>query len=204
MKSIILVAENFQDEEFVYPYYKLQEFSEVHVASANGKDKYGKYGVPARGISYSFSQIKGNEYDLVVIPGGFECPDRLRIDEDCLKIVRDAHNANKCIAAICHGPWVLISAGITKGIEMTSYKAVHIDLANSGALLNETENVVKSGNIITAQHYRNNPEFMMEVQTIYKVFEMDTSDLITNFLKEKDVSTIFCVSGGSYTIYWLK
>ena len=163
MRSVILVAENFQDEEFVYPYYKLQEISDVEVASADGKDRYGKYGVPAR-VTLSFSEIKGDEFDLVLIPGGFECPDRLRINDDCLRIVKEANKAAKCIAAICHGPWVLISAGITKGVEMTSYKAVHIDLENSGALVNITDDVITSGNIITAQHYKNNPEFMLAVQ----------------------------------------
>ena len=59
---------------------------------------------------------------------------------------------------------MLISAGVTKGVEMTSYKAVHIDLENSGALVNITDDVITSGNIITAQHYKNNPEFMLAVQ----------------------------------------
>ena len=87
MKSLIVVAENFQDEEFVYPFYKLNEFSNVTVASSNGQDKFGKYGVPAR-VNSKFSKINGSDYDILVIPGGFECPDRLRIDDECLKIGR--------------------------------------------------------------------------------------------------------------------
>ena len=109
MKSLICVAANFQDEEVVYPYYRLQEFSEVTVASSDGNIVNGKYGVPAR-VSSSFNQIEPDDFDILVIPGGFECPDRLRIDNDCLTIVRTMMDMNKIVGAICHGPWVLISA----------------------------------------------------------------------------------------------
>ena len=162
-KALIVVAQNFQDEEFVYPYYKLKEFAEVYVASSDGKDRFGKYGVPAR-VTHKFSEINVDELDVLLIPGGFECPDRLRIDQDCLNIVRKCVEKNILVAAICHGPWVLISAGVTKGIPMTGYLAIHTDLANSGAELDSKNELVVSENFISAQHYRNNPEFMLAVQ----------------------------------------
>ena len=162
-KALIVVAQNFQDEEFVYPYYKLKEFADVSVASSDGKDRFGKYGVPAR-VTNKFSDIKTDELDVLVIPGGFECPDRLRIDKDCLKIVRECVEKNILVAAICHGPWVLISAGVTKGIPMTGYLAIHTDLSNSGAELDSKNDLVVTDNFITAQHYRNNPEFMLAIQ----------------------------------------
>ena len=163
LKALIVVAQNFQDEEFVYPYYKLKEFADVSVASSDGKDRFGKYGVPAR-VTHKFSDIKTDELDVLVIPGGFECPDRLRIDQDCLKIVRECVEKNILVAAICHGPWVLISAGVTKGIPMTGYLAIHTDLSNSGAELDSNNDLVVTENFITAQHYRNNPEFMLAIQ----------------------------------------
>ena len=163
MKALIVVAQNFQDEEFVYPYYKLKEFCDVSVASSDGKDRYGKYGVPAR-VTHKFSDIDPNQLDVLIIPGGFECPDRLRIDQDCLKIVRACAEKKILIGAICHGPWVLISAGVTKGIKMTGYLAIHTDLANSGADLESDDELVVTENIITAQHYRNNPEFMVAIK----------------------------------------
>ena len=162
-KALIVVAQNFQDEEFVYPYYKLKEFAEVYVASSDGKDRFGKYGVPAR-VTHKFSEINVDELDVLLIPGGFECPDRLRIDQDCLNIVRKCVEKNILVAAICHGPWVLISAGVTKGIPMTGYLAIHTDLANSGAELDSKNELVVTENFISAQHYRNNPEFMLAVQ----------------------------------------
>tara|TARA_B100000242_G_scaffold115480_1_gene80630 strand:+ start:399 stop:911 length:513 start_codon:yes stop_codon:yes gene_type:complete len=162
-KALIVVAQNFQDEEFVYPFYKLKEFADVYVASSDGKDRFGKYGVPAR-VTHKFSEINVDELDVLLIPGGFECPDRLRIDQDCLNIVRKCVEKNILVAAICHGPWVLISAGVTKGIPMTGYLAIHTDLANSGAELDSKNELVVSENFISAQHYRNNPEFMLAVQ----------------------------------------
>ena len=163
INSVILVAQNFQDEEFVYPYYKLQEFSNVQVASSDGLDRHGKYGVPAR-VTSKFSDINPKEVDILLIPGGFECPDRLRIDNDCLDLVRECCQSGALIAAICHGPWVLISAKVTSGVHMTGYLAVHVDLENSGAILVSNQRVVKSGKFITAQHYKDNPEFMKAVQ----------------------------------------
>lgn len=163
IKSLIVVAQNFQDEEFVYPYYKLKEFSEVYVASSDGKDRFGKYGVPAR-VTHKFEDINVDELDVIVIPGGFECPDRLRIDQDCLRIVRECVKKKVLVAAICHGPWVLISAGVTKGIPMTGYLAIHTDLANSGAILDSEKSLVVADKFITAQHYKNNPEFMLAVK----------------------------------------
>jgi len=162
MKALIVVAENFQDEEFVYPYYRLQEFSAVTVASSDGKDRFGKYGVPAR-VTTAFKDVTGSDFDIVIIPGGFECPDRLRIDEDCLRIISEAASAKKIIAAICHGPWVLISAHLTKGKRLTGYKAIHIDLQNSGAIVDSESSVVTDENFVTAPHYKNNPEFMAAV-----------------------------------------
>ena len=163
LRSLIVVAQNFQDEEFIYPYYKLKEFSEVSVASSDGEDRLGKYGVPAR-VTHKFSDIKTDNLDVLLIPGGFECPDRLRIDKECIRIVKECAEKNILIAAICHGPWVLISAKVTNGIPMTGYLATHTDLENSGAIIDSKNDVVVAENFITAQHYKNNPEFMLAVQ----------------------------------------
>lgn len=165
MRSLILVDHNFQDEEFVYPYYRLQEFSTVVVASADGKDRLGKYGVPAR-VNSSFQEIDPQTIDVLIIPGGFECPDRLRINNECLTLVSQIFHQQSVVGAICHGPWVLISARLTSGYRMTSYKAVHIDLENSGALVQHDKNVVVDRHLVTAQHYKDNPAFMKEVANL--------------------------------------
>ncbi len=163
MKALIIVAENFQDEEFVYPYYFLQNIcSTVDIASVDGLLRNGKYGVPAR-VNMSFSDcLELDLYDVLVIPGGFECPDRLRIIPEAQSLVKKHYIADKLIAAICHAPWVLISSINIKGIRMTGFKAIKDDLRNAGAIY-EHSDVVIDGNVITSPHYDQNPQFMSAV-----------------------------------------
>lgn len=163
MKRVaIITGPGFQDEEFVYPYYRfLEAHAEVEVATATGQDVFGKYGVPAR-ATCSTSKLRSIAFDAVFIPGGFEAPDRVRTDKDVLKFVWDMNEGKKLVAAICHGPWVLISAGIVKGRKMTGYMSIKDDIVNAGAEYLDAE-VVVDGNLITAPHYRNNSAFMEKV-----------------------------------------
>jgi len=160
MKALIIVAENFQDEEFVYPFYYLQRFcAVVDVASVDGKNRFGKYGVPAR-VNTTFKEsLENGLYDVVIVPGGFECPDRLRIIPEVKQLIRTHYENKKIVAAICHGPWVLISSISLKNIRMTGFKAIKDDLVNAGAIY-EDENVVVDNNIITSPHYAQNAIFM--------------------------------------------
>jgi len=163
MKRIaIIVAQNFQDEEFVYPYYRIMEEGwRVDVATPTGQDMMGKYGVPAR-ATMSTSDLKASDFDCVILPGGFESPDRLRIRPEVLQFVRDMDQAGKLVAAICHGPWILISAGLVKGRKVTGYMSIADDLKNAGAVYGEQDLVI-DGNLISAPHYRNNGTFMRAV-----------------------------------------
>lgn len=177
-KAVILIDRGFQDEEFIYPYYRmLEEGWDVTVASPRGEACSGKYGVPARNSSlalYNALQLKWQDFDLVLIPGGYESPDRLREHENICQFVSLMWAHNKIVAAICHGPWVLISAGICSGRKMTGYKSIHADLKNAGAFVNDTDAVVVDEHMITAQHYRDNGPFMravilaMQAAPIYK------------------------------------
>lgn len=163
MKRVaIIVAQNFQDEEFVYPYYRIMEEGwRVDVATPTGKDMMGKYGVPAR-ATISTQDLKASDFDAVILPGGFESPDRLRIRPEVLQFVRDMDQASKLVAAICHGPWILISAGVIKGRKVTGYMSIADDLKNAGAAYTD-EDLVIDGNLISAPHYRNNGVFMRAV-----------------------------------------
>jgi len=163
MKRVaIIVAQNFQDEEFVYPYYRIMEEGwQVDVATPTGQDMMGKYGVPAR-ATMSTNDLKASDFDCVLLPGGFESPDRLRIRPEVLKFVREMDEAGKLVAAICHGPWILISAGLVKGRKVTGYMSIADDLKNAGAVYVE-EDLVIDGNLISAPHYRNNGAFMKAV-----------------------------------------
>lgn len=156
----MLVERGFQDEEFVYPYYRmLEEGWSVDVATPEGVVVTGKHGTPAR-ANVSLEGL-GN-YGVVVIPGGFESPDRLRMRLDVQEFVKREFLRGSLIAAICHGPWVCISAGIVDGKRVTGYESIKPDLHNAGGIVLE-DRVVKDGNFITAQHYKDNGPFMKAV-----------------------------------------
>jgi protease I len=162
-KAVIITAQGFQDEEFVYPYYRLLEAGfEVDVATKDRTPVFGKFGVPAR-PNVATQDLKAEDYDAVILPGGFEAPDRLRLLPEVLEFIRRMDARKKLVAAICHGPWVLISAGITQGRKMTAYWSIEADVRNSGAEYQHKAPVVIDGNLITSPHYNNNGDFMRAI-----------------------------------------
>lgn len=165
-RAVIITGPGFQDEEFIYPYYRLleAEFS-VEVATKDKAVVYGKYGIPAK-ATVDVKDLKEEDYDLVVLPGGHEAPDRVRQDKNVLDFVQAMHEQNKVIGAICHGPWILISANVVRNKHATCYVGMADDLKNAGALYVDAP-VVEDGNLVTAPHYRNNGDFM---KTLLKKF----------------------------------
>jgi protease I len=161
MKAIILTESLVQDEELLYPTYRLAEAGlEVDTAITNKNDKvYGKYGIPVR-ANKSFSELKVEDYDLLVIPGGW-APEKVRMNADAINFVREYYKTGKIISSICHGPWVLASAGIIKGKRVTGYIGIKDDLNNAGGIYVDNADVVQDGTIITSPHYRNNPIWML-------------------------------------------
>ena len=162
-RAVIITGPGFQDEEVVYPYYRLLEagFS-TDIATKDGSVVYGKYGVPAR-ATMATTELDPDNFDLVVLPGGFEAPDRVRLLTEVLEFVRKMDEQEKLIASICHGPWILISAGVTKGRKMTAFWSIEADVRNSGADYQHKVPVVVDGNLITSPHYNNNGDFMKAV-----------------------------------------
>ncbi|MBV5277995.1 MAG: type 1 glutamine amidotransferase [Campylobacteraceae bacterium] len=162
-RVVIITAQNFQDEEVIYPFYRLQEIEGciVDLATPGGQTLTGKYGVPAR-ANVSAENLNADDYDMVVIPGGFEAPDRLRIIKEVTEFVAQMDAKGKIISSICHGPWVMISAKIVKGRTLTSYIAVKDDLENAGAIYVSDQAVVVDRNFITSAHYRDNGPWMRE------------------------------------------
>lgn len=162
MRAVILVERGFQDEEYVYCYYRMLEAGwKVAVATPEGKDVFGKFGVPARATT-SIEACVDVLFDAVVLPGGFENPDRLRMREDVQRIVKDHYVQGKLVAAICHAPSILISSGVGQGRKMTGYWSIREDIRNFGADYRD-EAVVVDGNLVTSQHYKFNGDFMREV-----------------------------------------
>lgn len=167
MKRAVIVIDNaVEDTEFAYPYYRLQEAGfAVEVATAGKKAVAGKHGLPIA-ATVDANTIAPGDYDLLVIPGGYESPDRVRQNANVLAFVRTFDQAGKVIASVCHGPWVLVSAGICRGRRMTCYKGCKDDLLNTGAEWIDTP-VVVDRHIVTAQHFRDNPEWMKQTLAAY-------------------------------------
>jgi protease I len=160
-RAVIITAQNFQDEEFIYPYYRLQEAGfQVDVAVKDKESVKGKYGVPAR-PTVDVRELKAENYHLVVIPGGFEAPDRVRQIKEVLEFVRAMYEQGKVVSTICHGPWVLISAGIVRGRNIAGYIGIKDDIVNAGARYSDAP-VAIDGKIVSSPHYKYNGEWMKE------------------------------------------
>ena len=97
-------------------------------------------------------------YDALVLPGGVANPDFLRADPDAVQFVRDFFTAGKPVAAICHGPWTLVEAGVVEGRTLTSWPSLRTDLANAGATWVDEEVYVEDG-LVTSRNPDDLPAF---------------------------------------------
>ena len=177
----IIVAQEFEDIELLYPILQLNfEGANIIVIPVNEgihsrpylieKPVTGRFGhtipipVMEEGKRYKIKQleeIKSEEIDCLIFKGGFS-PDALRLNKKVLELTRDCHRKGKIVAAICHGPWILISAGLVKGKKVCGYDAVHDDLINAGAKLLNVP-AIRDGNIITGRVPDHLPEFCLEI-----------------------------------------
>ena len=98
------------------------------------------------------------DYDALLLPGGTVNPDKLRIDQAAVGFVRDFVDAGKPVAAICHGPWTLLEAGVVSGRTLTSFPSIRTDLRNAGATVVDQE-VATDGNLITSRSPDDLPAF---------------------------------------------
>lgn len=163
MNCVIFVAQGVQDQEFWYPYYRLNEERFNVDVVAPTTNVTGKYGIPIKNVDYLTHDLKiDNYYNLIIVPGGWQAPEIMRQDVYITTYLEYANRQKILIGTICHGPQVLISANIVKDRHMTCYKGMKDDLINAGAkYLNQA--VVIDNNIISAQHYDNNPEWMKAI-----------------------------------------
>lgn len=150
-KSILIPAADRVDEkEFLYPYFRLAEAgARVVTASLNGEAVTGNYGMASLPIDQSIDDLSADEFDGIVIPGGF-APDFLRRSEHLLSMVRSLDEAGKLVAFICHAGWVPISAGILSGRRATSVHAIRHDMINAGVDWVD-EPVVTDNNLVSSR-----------------------------------------------------
>jgi len=157
-----LVTDGFEQVELTGPKDALdQAGAQTEILSAkSGTVKGWNHDQPADDfpVANTFAAVNIDQYDAVVLPGGVQNSDTIRIDENAQQLVKSAASAGKPIAVICHGGWLLISAGLVDGKTMTSYKTLKDDLVNAGANWVDQE-VVKDGKLISSRQPDDVPAF---------------------------------------------
>jgi len=160
VRALILSADNFEDTELLVPFYRFQEERiGVDIASLKKGTIKGKHGYEVKAHK-SVSDVNPDDYDILILPGG-KAPGALRSDRNALEIAKHFFEKNKPVSAICHGPQILISAGLLKGRRATSYKSVAQEMKDAGVLYEDKE-VVVDGNLVTARQPSDLPAFIRE------------------------------------------
>ncbi|MDY6991455.1 MAG: type 1 glutamine amidotransferase domain-containing protein [Pseudomonadota bacterium] len=160
-KIALFVEKFFEDLELWYPYYRLQEAgAEVVIVGPKVETYHGKYGVPAQ-AQRAIHKVTVSEFDALIIPGGYS-PDHMRRVPAMITFTTEMHRQGKIVATICHGGWMLASAGIVQGKQVTGFFSIKDDLINAGAQWLDQEVVYDNG-IITSRTPADLPAFCREI-----------------------------------------
>jgi len=163
---LIMATNRFEESELFGPReILLDQGARVTLASldleeimATVHDEPGKRITP----DITIVDARAADYDALILPGGVGNPDQLRANEDAIGLIREFDSAGKPIAAICHGPWLLVEADLLRGRAATSWKSIRTDLRNAGATVVDEE-VVTDGNLITSRMPDDVPAFTKAV-----------------------------------------
>ena len=165
LRVLMFVDDVYEDLELWYPKLRLQEAgAHVTVAGPKGEHVYmGKHGYPCRSDA-AIELMEAEDFQGLVIPGGF-MPDKLRRDEKVKQLTREFAKSEKLVAAICHGGWIPISAGVYRGVRVTGSPGIKDDLVNAGAIWEDAA-VVVDRHFVSSRKPDDLPEFcraMIEV-----------------------------------------
>lgn len=157
-RILMFVGDAYEDLELWYPKLRLIEAGlRVVVAGPEAKRTYaGKHGYPCV-ADVAIADMRADDFDGLVVPGGF-MPDKLRRDPKVLALVREFNAAGKLIAAICHGGWIPISAGVYRGVRVTGSPGIKDDLVNAGANW-EDKSVVVDRHFVSSRAPDDLPDF---------------------------------------------
>jgi protease I len=159
-KVLIISADRFEDTELLVPLYRLLEAgADVKVASTGKAPIKGKHGYEVA-VDLKVEDVDPADYDALILPGG-KAPAAIRDDPKVQYVVRHFFENDKPVGAICHGPQILISAGIIKGRHATCFRSVVDELKEAGAHY-EDEEVVVDDNLVTSRQPSDLPAFMRE------------------------------------------
>lgn len=158
MESVLLLIENnFEDTEALYPYYRMKEAGfGVVVVGAKAGTYSSKHGYPLK-AEKTPGEIDVKKFKALLIPGG-GAPDRMRTIPEMVRLVREAFEQGLVVAAICHGPQMLIEADVVRGKKATCYASVKTDLVNAGAKYEDSP-VVVDGRLVTSRVPGDLPDF---------------------------------------------
>ena len=166
-KRIAIVSTNyFEEAELIEPLTQLRSMgAKGDVASPHAGTIQGVRGVEKTGriaVDLTIDMLDAALYDAVIIPGGVVNADHLRIEQAAQEFVKAMASAGKPVAAICHGPWLLVSSGLAKGRTFTSYPTLEDDIVNAGGIWVDKE-VVQDENFITSRKPTDIPAFMEKI-----------------------------------------
>lgn len=163
----ILLEDNYQEMEFWYPYYRLQEAgAKVLTVGAEAKEYTSHYGYPAQ-AERAAKDVSVTDFEGVVIPGGF-APDHMRRSPAMVSLVRSLYERGKIVAAISHAGSMLCSANALQGKKVTSFFSIRADMENAGAAWVD-QVVVRDGNLITSRIPSDLPAFCRELVLALKL-----------------------------------
>jgi protease I len=174
-RAVVLTADKFEDMEVFFPVFRLLEQGwQVDIAAPDLKEITGEHGYVLR-PEKTIGDLDPDEYHLLVIPGGSPrgAPATVRKIPEAQEITRSFFAKNKPVAAICHGPWTLASAGVVKGRHLTSFwhDGVPEDIRKAGGIWEDKE-VVVDGNLVTSRWPMDLPAFMRAVMDMVGMVEM--------------------------------
>lgn len=153
-RILIIATNGFEQSELTVPRDRLKEAgATVEVASPDGKAIRGwkdKDWGESVDVDLALAAVKPDQYDALVIPGGQMNPDTLRVDDAAMGLVKSFISGGKIVAAICHGPWLLVEAGAVRDRQVTSYKSIKTDVSNAGGHWVDKA-VVNDNGIITSR-----------------------------------------------------
>jgi protease I len=151
---MIIATDGFEQSELQKPKANLEAagFETVVVSPEDGEIKgwqHDHWGDPTK-VDLTLDEAEAADFDALLLPGGQMNPDALRMEDKAVQLVKDFCQAGKPVAAICHGPWLLVEAGVVKGKTVTGWPSIRTDLENAGANVVDQE-VATDGNLITSR-----------------------------------------------------
>jgi protease I len=162
VRVLAIVGDDYEDLELWYPKLRLEEAG-AHVTVAGtlqGRTYTGKHGYPCTSDA-AIGDMEATDFHGILLPGGW-MPDKLRRDEKVLALVRDFAARGQLVAAICHGGWIAISAGVYRGVRVTGSPGIKDDLMNAGAIWEDTP-VVVDRHCVSSRKPGDLPAFMAAI-----------------------------------------